>query len=481
MGINGFIYKDKYYSLGEADWVGKKGVCDDKIRKKCKERSIKCKYEIPDGEKTRCDKTLIAHSCKHVLFGNDREKESYIEAVKRLKLDENISDDVPPNKTLVENYDHISKDLLKDAVVSVTGERKDIRFACNSRNNNDGLVDFLGYSKAESRIGILSSFFNFSSAEAYTLYFLTYQRYYEKKKKGSYAAPTLSIRLEDIDNPEKQIESISVVEESLACGKTYYSEMEKCDYSLGVIYHFFLRKHRSEFEKFYNVLSDKIPAIISSQKKYDIREWKGIKNIAEDEGFRRPVRDNENVYASKLVLDYIHLMSAPCFEPFLRYGSNKTKYCPSFGSFCPEGSFYKGLKKECALNYELAIQYCYLQRKKICFKFHYWEKYEDILGVVRENKDTSEKYESVADYTAFSFVNYLVEYFFAVFTLLDNCEKLFGRKSEGYLCCMKEFKTWKNYYDSVKKEMDDGGYFQNWLNRFEYFFDLSKKIDAIKD
>ncbi len=482
MGQNGFIYDKMGLNLKYVDWIEKPGACQ-------KDRACLLRYTDPKGV-TRCTNTLVGHSCKHVVNGYASEKERFVEAANKMEFDSRIPLSISDVKeSVVSSYKKISLELLKDAEVTVSGEGENIRFVCSGRDFTDGMVDFLGfeppwikrygeqYEKPDDKyrvIGIISAYFNYSSPDTYAMYRLVHQKYYERKDIGTSVSPTLGVEQNsDYWGSGKGTYTIPIIDEAFSQGGLYYLPYAGDNYSAGVVNYYYNAKYGDYLCDFYNESA----SIIPKNKKAGKMIWDRVGASTKDE-LKGIVKVYENVYATKIISDYLKMLPIKGYKPEVYCGlkgkhgsSSLTKHISYLNN--------KALKLHQIIQYEMIVQRRYLERKRNVFEKHFAGKSAGtILDLVNNNYDLDPACGSIADHTAFSYVDSLIQYYLAAYVFLNNCVIVYGEKSKEYEWSKDEIHKWIDHYEKTKESMNNA-FFMEWLNIYDDIFQMSRQIKEL--
>lgn len=481
MAKQGFIYEGIGIDIQAANWIDKMGTCE-------KQDSECALCVLGEGGKIKCKNNLVGHCCKHVVFGMDSEKERYRNVVNELGMSDVIPDGIcSENDKVIKIYEELSHKVLKTtSAISLSGENGNIRVVCEGQDIMSGASDFLGYVKIKDewsaiehyRFGIISSFFNYASSESYTLFRLCHQRYYEARNIGKKISPTLLVRQSGWSIADEDID-LSQIDYAFDQAKLFYRiDKSDNDYSKGSIYYFFHERNKRDLEEMYRRIASLQP--IRESKRPGNIIWDSNKNEVND-ALRNIIKEYEKVYNSKIIMEYLLICADPDFKPGMYFGIEKEDYALDFADILGKSTGRYLKKNNTNVLYEMIIQRRYLERKANMFEMHYGKKcMPRILEIIKENATKESSIGSAADYSAFSIILLLVEYFMAVYVFINNCEITHAIENEHH----KEFlrKHSQKFLDSYYRVRFDiiDVLFEEWWGIFDDLFGIEKSISKIR-
>ncbi len=452
----GIVLSNLAIDIDEAEWISKTGDC--RFKSACSYRKTS-----KGNDKKECESTLYGHCCKHVVNGDVIEKEKYRLIAKRLGIDNSIPASVQNCSSVVENYRKLSREVLKDPFVSASCDKEKVRIACSGRGATAGMTDFLSFESDDfsgpqyKHLGIISSYFNFSNPELYTLYRLVHKKYFKGINVSTETAP-VDVVVEEYGDYRREL---SQIEKALGVGPLLClncsSNYDRC---VGVVYSYYRDVYSEDLKIFYASIMGELSTLSGINRAM----WRD--GIYESKRLNELVKREENIYVSKIVVEYLQLLGISSFMPEIFYGG-KSSYTPNFAEYFKKTT---GRSRKEVRRSELNIQSSYVQLKEKNFENHYRciTGYFDMNAVIG----------SIDDHVAFSLVNYLVEYFLAVYVWAYNCCDEFGPSSIQYGESKKRMRIWEGYYDQIKDQTGKR-LIVEWLNLFEDIYKIESHMNAV--
>lgn len=447
MKEKGFIYNGCVYDIRHVDWSEKTGRCD----------YVSCNGRLKDKtDSEKCQSSLLGHCCKHVINGTDFEKGKFKDA-------SGYEGDIPDclydqSDDVVQCYHDVSKEIVKGAnAFSISGEGKTVRITCEGSGKTEGGVDFIsivekcwGNDCIGYNMGIISSFFSGCNSELFFVYRLLFQKYEEKRIMGKNVCcmPLLLDREIDIPKLDFAIKQAP---------QMYNSKKKDNDYSLAALYIYFFEKYHELHKVFYQNISrigdlymNNVDLLID-----DISE-KSEEN-EKNTSLKKAMILNEKIYQAHVMMEYILLIEEETFKPFLLYGED---YCKKLGDYMMEfsGADMQERKK---IQCELVLQRRLLFRKFNVVNSHYKKFMGKLVEVIAENEKVDNGVGSIADYTTFSIVSSLVEYFVILYVFAQNMKEIYGQDHERFKIVRDEYMKWNELFESVHSH-EKGVFFEQW-------------------
>ena len=487
MARSGFVYNGYGYQIDVAEWITKPGRCEKNI------------CPLQNGYDYRgnpiCESTLISHACKHVVYGSPYEKERYSEAVSLNKKDSFIPPEIRSKEDdVIKNYKELSLQLLKEPVsISLSGEGKKILIVCNGMGKLDGLIDILSFeplpqgdkeprcirSSNECRgLGLISSYFINAHYDAFVMYRLVHQRYFEKRKQGKNIAPTV-IRKEYY---EQSINDFPLVDMAFDQGRLYFRNKEDGNYSFGVMFYFFWENNVKSGHL--HLLYDKTaPIFLQYQKSSDLfQEWYSEKDTKK--ALKDIIKIDEHVYFARTLLEYIRIIAGPDFDPEMNVWYDKElemKALPLLTA-CMKNNTGSILSEQKSIQYEMILQWQLLERIGNVLESHYKGLITKIAAIIAENEQHDDAIGYVADFASYAIANHLMEYYVVSYVFCHNYQTVYKSDTnqsdtiQSDIC--EKIKKWNANYEECKRILQ-GRLFKEWCIIFRDLLHVDKTLPIL--
>lgn len=454
-----FVYKKKGCMISDASWIEKLGQCNLE--------NDDCDMAVKKQEEMRCNSNLVGHCCKHVVNGSSHEKELFLKAVGKEDaiLPRNIRS---KNDEIVKQYEKLSESVLQEpASVFLSGDGKYVRIVCEGSGKNGGIVDYLGYGKRASggswrveeypELGIVSSFFNLNCGDAYVIFRLAHQRYYEHLAKGKNVSTVLLHKgWSSIAENEKI--SIPLIDQAFDQAALSYYSCPDGNYSAGTLYHYFYNRYNSDLDIMYGEMTEYIDADSKPNKQIWNTEKEQATNI------RKIMNRYENVYTARNMMEYLIMIYGPGFTPDLNYGiDHLIKLSDYVSSSNPD----KHVTEKACKQYEMILQKKHLERVCDSMKAHYSEDAIKSIGdFIAENEREYSEVGGVADHAAFSAAYSLVGFFVSVYVFWRACKEIYRDGICQYKFIQEIIDEWFRTYDRFNV-LNGKKLFAEWLDIFD--------------
>ena len=470
MQKNGFYYNRKAYCLNEADW--------HESSKQCQSRS-RC------GENAKVCSGLVVHCCKHVVYGTDHERQLYAEAAEKLALDSTIPPAVrSPEDEVVKNYRKLSKEVLACTyAISLSGEGGNFRIACEGNGGTEGITDYLGFETHGnwgSVLGLISSYFNFSSPENFCMLRLIKQRYMEHLDtgKGVSCVPAVTGSIFG-----KRHTQVPAADYAFQTARLLYSGENDNALARAALAMFYFHKRQQDLRAFYGALccNPEFCGAVSGQERLDsfILQESENKKSKESQFLYEQIKYYHHVYAARLALQYLLRLGGEEFRAdavFKRDGLWNDLNLMFFIENKPS------IQRKC--RGELLLHMSFVRRIKNTFKNHFFNNQTLVLDGLHENEERDSSIGSVADYSAFTLVSNAVLCFVAAYELLLSFRSSYHSSSEIY-------ESLKNsIYSSIDtllllyngaREKRCGKLLDEWWDFFDILFDLTSRSEELSE
>lgn len=460
MGQKGFVYKGYAYELSDAEWHEKPGNCIYS--------STDCGRLV---EKKTCKDNLTGHCCKHVVNGNDDEKAVYRDVFKKL-FNESDSTINELADNVIDKYNQMSKQVLKDTKrVYLAGESDQIRVICEGDNDTDGITDYLSFVKGEglSLLGIISSYFNHASIDEYVALRLISQKYKEKRDEGRNvsAVPTCSRNR----SGNLEIIQLPLLDEAFKDAPQYYLGTERKDYSAGALYAFYYgRYHEQLCAKYRDLVLEN--GFVT--EKPDAQIWKESCG-ADNDTIKKWIKNNEKIYQSKVIRDYLSFIAPKDFKPELILGYSQETHMDL--GYTIENIDKCVLSPKKKVQYEMILQRYMIERNQNTFKNHYSDCRSSIKSMLNENSLNPIGEGTLCDRTAFGLASSLLNYFIDIYVFAHNTMEIYKGDRTKEEQVKKYFLQWKGFYDSTIFEL--GSEICEWICIYDCLFEINKKITEL--
>ncbi len=428
MKENGFYYNGKGYNVSSAEWLTSQKDCQ--TQKRCGEDFRKC-----EG--------LVVHCCKHVIYGTDHEKQLYTEVTERLGIDGSIPAVVrSQNDPAVGNYRTLSRQLLLDTqAISLCGEGTNLRVACEGDNDTEGLVDYLTFS--DNELGVISSYFNFSSPEFFSMLRLIKQRYIEHRDegKGVSCVPVRTLK----DFGKWRAFQAPTADYAFMQTTTLYSGEDDHHLARAAFAIFCFYKRKEDLKNLYSDLrSDEIfRSAVDDEDRLNAfinREAADGKDERSDYLYGQ-IKRFQNVYTARLVLAYLLRVAGETFHTDAVFGREGPWGRLNLMSFVEDQPDRKRKARG-----ELLLMLSFMKRNRNSFRDHYYKSLDITLRALSNNEKMDSSIGSIADYSAFSMVSG------AAMCLIASCELLHTFQEASY---EETSKTYRRIYEAIRNQIID--------------------------
>ncbi len=481
----GFLYDGRGYRIDEVDWIAKPG--------RCEQEDPSCPMAaLGEDGKWKCVNTMVGHSCKHVVNGNANEKARYKELMSQWLKDENIPESIQSvTDEVVNNYKKLSHEIIQaESPVSIVGDGKKIRIICDGIGILDGAIDCMSFEvpwredyftkqlfepETDYKIlGIISSYFNLSSADSYVMYRLVYQRYFEKKNRGRNVSPT--IRRTEGYSPADILPEIDLAFDQ---ARLFYREKKDENFAFGAIFYFFWSKYvKTDFLK--NLYQEMMPAFVEHRKPGHLI-WDDHSKSNLSKALER-VKKGERIFSARTILEYIEIIAGSEFDPNLNIWQGDIGAIPSITDYMHTNTKRHYKEKE-RKQFEMIIQKRLLDRVGDVFENRYKEQILDEMSdFIEENERNENVVGAVADYASYTVANYLTEYFVVLYVFCHNSHEIYKGDSShcDYDYIREQVRKWNNCRDNCTRVLR-GGLFNEWMSIFNNLYQVDKRLEEIEN
>ncbi|MBR5973961.1 MAG: hypothetical protein IK020_02145 [Clostridiales bacterium] len=451
------FYNGVRWSLDRVSWTEKTGVC----KGACRDHATKQWCPLFRGRNTCHGSNLVEHTCKHVVFGNEDEKQFFRDAMESMDKDGTIPSELrSDNDPVVQNYKSMSEKVVREPVaVNISGTSNGVSLICNGDGDLAGMVGVVRYDHVQHKDpytgafekderrkewGIVSAFFNNSSGDLFALYRLVHQRYYEHLDKGQNVSPVLKFRWDakrkshDLDNLD-----VSEVETAFAVGPLLYQGTDEKNHASGVVFSYFLSKYPEE----------KLGTMDAF-----LRGCAGKKEEA-----KKCVLFWDKVWLACLLLGYIRRISSVDFKKSSFYGDEEYTLIDA-KEWLKTGEVRKNI----------------LERMGDAFVKHYQkEKLDNIADFISENEMVDDETGSIVDYSCFTVVNELFMYFMVLYEVWKWMAGAFGEEDLEVRALQPLAQAWVDSFEECKKKIRNR-HFQEWVGIFNDIFRFKKSVKEMK-
>ena len=464
-----FYYHGKRYDVSDADWL--EGVKSCQSQRRC-------------GDECKSCSGLVVHCCKHVVYGTEHEQERYRNVADKLEFDSAIPSAVRTERdAVVRNYRALSRKVLQyTQAISLTGEGKSFRVACEGHTDTEGLTDYLTFQKNEYRgntvLGVVSSFFNFSTPETFSMLRLIKQKYFEHQRKGRGVSCVPAASGADF---QKQLAyHVPAADYAFSEANTYWPAGDDTGCARAVFFRFLYHKRRDALQSFYWDLWDEEAyynaAFYEKDRMQDCiaAALQDERSAAYDEAYRQ-LTHYQNVYSAWIA--YLSL------GRFLAKG-NPVSSLPNDEPVWSLTPFLQNHQKPEPR--EVFLQLVFLKRMQNTIIKRFSDRHKEIWKELEDNEKRDASIGSTADYSAFTLVSAFAISLVAASELRLTFDRVFDKRSKTYGDWYRKHKkalrallrTTLEAYTEFRNECSGkcaSKRLAEWWEIFERIFDLEAK------